>query len=105
MSSRWKCATALIFLLGAEVAVAQELPKTTAESTNYRATSRYADVIAFISAIQRVDPDVRVETFAASNEGRGLPLVIAGPSGLVDPRPAHGCGLRIVFIMGNIQAG
>ncbi|HLJ75388.1 MAG TPA: M14 family metallopeptidase [Thermoanaerobaculia bacterium] len=83
----------------------QELPKTTAESTNYRATSRYADVVAFISAIQRIDPDVRVETFATTNEGRALPLVIAGPPGVVDPRTARASGLPIVFIMANIHAG
>src|SRR5579872_7392801 len=105
MSTGWKCATALIFLLGVEVAVPQELPKTTAESTNYRATSRYADVVACISAIQRIDPDVRVETFATTNEGRALPLVIAGPPGVVDPRTARASGLPIVFIMANIHAG
>ncbi len=99
-------AKAIIFcLLLCEVAVAQELPKTTAETTNYRATSRYEDVMAFIAAIQRVDPDIRVETFATTNEGRALPLVIAGPPGVVDPRSAHATGLPIVFIMANIHAG
>ncbi|HEX9500474.1 MAG TPA: M14 family zinc carboxypeptidase, partial [Thermoanaerobaculia bacterium] len=88
-----------------EVALAQELPKTIAESSNYRATSRYDDVIAFVSAIQRADPDIRVETFATTNEGRALPLVIAGPPGVVDPRSAHAAGLPIVFIMANIHAG
>jgi len=85
--------------------VAQELPKTTAESSNYRATSRYSDVIDFISAIQRIDPGIRVETFATTNEGRALPLVIAGPPGVVDPRTAQASGLPIVFIMANIHAG
>jgi hypothetical protein len=99
-------AKALIFFcLLCEVAVAQELPKTIAESSNYRATSRYDDVIAFVSAIQRADPDIRVETFATTNEGRALPLVIAGPPGVVDPRSAHAAGLPVVFIMANIHAG
>ena len=99
-------ARALIFFcLLCEVALAQELPKTIAESSNYRATSRYDDVIAFVSAIQRADPDIRVETFATTNEGRALPLVIAGPPGVVDPRSAHAAGLPIVFIMANIHAG
>src|SRR5882672_5895091 len=47
--------TAILFLL-CEAALAQELPKTTAESSNYRSTSRYDDVIAFVSAIQRAIP-------------------------------------------------
>ncbi len=99
-------ATALIFsILLCEAALAQELPKTTAESSNYRSTSRYDDVIAFVAAIQQADPDIRVETFATSNEGRALPLVIAGPAGAVDPRSAHATGLPIVFIMANIHAG
>src|SRR2546430_11128609 len=95
----------IFFCLLCEVAVAQELPKTIAESSNYRATSRYDDVIAFVGAIQRADPDIRVETFATTNEGRALPLVIAGPPGVVDPRSAHAAGLPVVFIMANIHAG
>jgi len=83
----------------------QELPKTTAETSNYIATSRYADVMAFIAAIQHADPDVRVETFATTTEGRALPLVIAGPPGIVTPRSAHAGGLPVVFIMANIHAG
>src|SRR5256714_7616289 len=99
-------AKALIFFcLLCEVVVAQELPKTIAESSNYRATSRYDDVIAFVSAIQRADADIRVETSAITNEGRALPLVIAGPPGVVDPRTAHATGLPVVFIMANIHAG
>src|SRR5438132_5920650 len=95
----------LILCCVCEVGLAQELPRTTAESTNYRGTSRYAEVMEFIAAIQRADPDIRVETFATTNEGRALPLVIAGPAGVVDPRSAHASGLPIVFIMANIHAG
>ena len=99
-------AKALIFsILLCEAALAQELPRTTAESSNYRSTSRYEDVIDFIAAIQGTDPDIRVETFATSGEGRALPLVIAGPQGVVDPRSAQATGLPIVFIMANIHAG
>ncbi len=96
--------TIILFLL-CEVALGQELPKTAAEMSNDRSTSRYEDVIAFIAAIQRADPDIRVETFATTNEGRALPLVIAGPPGVVDPRTAHATGLPVVFIMANIHAG
>lgn len=99
-------ARALIFFcLLCEVSLAQELPKTTAETTNFRATSRYDEVMAFIGAIQHADPDIRVETFATTNEGRALPLVIAGPPGVVDPATARASGLPVVFIMGNIHAG
>jgi hypothetical protein len=92
-------------LLLSEVVMAAELPRTVAESSNYRSTSRYEDVMSFIAAVQRADPEVRVEPFATTNEGRALPLVIAGPPGIVDPRSAHATGLPIVFIMANIHAG
>src|SRR5438132_3875990 len=92
-------------LLLSEVVMAVELPRTVAESSNYRSTSRYEDVMSFIAAVQRADPEVRVEPFATTNEGRALPLVIAGPPGIVDPRSAHATGLPIVFIMANIHAG
>jgi hypothetical protein len=92
-------------LLLREVAMASELPKTVAELSNYASTSRYEDVVSFVGAIRRIDPDVRVETFAHSNGGRALPLVIVGPPGVVDPRSAKASGLPIVFIMANIHAG
>src|SRR2546430_6726273 len=95
----------ILFFLLCEATLALDLPKTVAESTNYRATSRYDDVIAFVSATQRADPDIRVETFATTSEGRALPLVIAGPPGVVDPRSAHAAALPVVFIMANIHAG
>ena len=85
--------------------MAQELPRTKAEESNYQMTSRYADVMEFVSAIQRRDPAIRVETFATTNEGRALPLAIAGPPGVIDPRTAHASGLPVVFIMANIHAG
>lgn len=78
---------------------------TVPEISNYLSTSRYADVMAFIAAIQELDPDLRVETFGTTPEGRALPLVIAGPAGVVDPASARATGLPIVFIMANIHAG
>src|ERR1700737_173378 len=98
-------AMVLIFLLAAREEAMAELPKTVPETSSYRSTSRYDDVMAFVAAIQREDADVRVETFATTKEGRALPLVIAGPPGVVDPRTARATGLPIVFIMANIHAG
>src|SRR6184192_2346050 len=85
-----------------EVIMAAELPKTAAETSNYLSTSRYADVMAFVGAIQRADADIRVETFATTNEGRALPLVIVGP---YTPRSARASGKPVAFIMANIHAG
>jgi Zinc carboxypeptidase len=79
--------------------------KTVPETSNYLSTSRYADVMAFIAAMQESDPDLRVETFGTTAQGRALPLVIAGPPGVVDPASARATGLPVVFIMANIHAG
>ena len=57
-------------------------PVTTAESTNYKATSTYAEVLAFIRDLQKLSPLVRVETIATSTEGRAIPLLVIGK-----PRP------------------
>src|SRR5260221_31100 len=100
-----RAAIVTLFLLTSEVLMAQSLPQTTAESSHYLSTSRYDDVMAFVAAIQRADANIRVETFATTNEGRALPLVIAGPPGVVDPRSARATGLPVVFIMANIHAG
>ncbi|HYM62627.1 MAG TPA: M14 family metallopeptidase, partial [Thermoanaerobaculia bacterium] len=50
-------------------------------------------------------PGIRVEIFGTSGEGRALPLVIAGPAGVMSPESARASGKPVVFIMANIHAG
>jgi hypothetical protein len=76
-----------------------------AERTNYTETSRYADVLEFIAQVQRLSPDVKVESFAVTNEGRALPLVILSKPALGSPAEAAASGKPVVFIMANIHAG
>ena len=64
-------------------------PRTVAESTEYAATSRHADVLAFIRELQRLSPLVRVETLCLSTEGREVPLLVIGK-----PAPATPLGRR-----------
>src|SRR5258708_38813432 len=89
----------LLFISG--VAMASELPMTVAETTDYKSTSRYDDVISFVHAIQSIDPGIRLETFATTNEGRALPLVIVGPAGGADPRTPHPRAPPVLFIMAH----
>ncbi len=79
-------------------------PITRAEQSTFEETSRYADVRAFIDALARQTPHVRVEMFGRSEEGRELPLLVVG-----DP-PADlgshgGPGVPTVLVMANIHAG
>ncbi|HVG20330.1 MAG TPA: M14 family metallopeptidase [Blastocatellia bacterium] len=76
-----------------------------AERTNYAETSLYADVMDFIAQVQRASSDVKVETFAITNEGRALPLVILSNPVINSPAEAAASGKPIVFIMANIHAG
>src|SRR6185369_8083096 len=78
---------------------------TVAETSNYLSTLYYDDVMSFIAVIQQLDPGILVETFARTNEGRALPLVIVGPPGVIDPASARATGLPVVFVMANIHAG
>ncbi|HYA48921.1 MAG TPA: M14 family metallopeptidase, partial [Burkholderiales bacterium] len=80
-------------------------PKTTAEATDYAATSTYADVMAFIRGLQRLSPLLRVETLATTAEGRAVPLVVIGRPLPQDPLSLR-AGKRIaVYIEANIHAG
>jgi murein tripeptide amidase MpaA len=80
-------------------------PKTRAESSNYEETSRYEDVLAFITELQQQTNLLRVETFGKTEEGRELPLLIISNPPLVTARAAHASGKTVVFIQANIHAG
>lgn len=84
---------------------AQRGPPTTAERTDFAATSRYTDVMGFIAELQRLSPNLHVETMATTVEGRPIPLLVLG-----DPVPASPEALRDddrlrVYFQANIHAG
>jgi hypothetical protein len=96
--------TSALFPLGAQLE-AQEGLLTVAERSGFAATSRHADVMAFVTELQRLSPLVRVETMATSAEGRAIPLVVIG-----DPVPTSPLDLRyddraVVYFQANIHAG
>ncbi len=51
---------------------------TVAEKSDYKSTSRYKDVMEFISELTKSSPYIRVENIATSVEGRDIPLLIIG---------------------------
>src|SRR5262245_3961356 len=59
--------------------------KTTAESYEYRETSRYDDVIAFLKAVDAAFNFVLLTTFGYTLEGRPLPIAVVGK--VADARP------------------
>ena len=54
------------------------LPRTVAETSEFRATSRHADVLAFIEALKPHRPRMRVESMGKSGAGQDLPVLVFG---------------------------
>jgi hypothetical protein len=86
-------------------APAQQKPLTTPEETQYKATSRYADVMKFIAELQGLTPLLRVETLCTSAEGRNVPLLVIGKPLPALPSELRNDGRGIVYIQANIHAG
>ncbi|MEO7270744.1 MAG: M14 family zinc carboxypeptidase, partial [Vicinamibacterales bacterium] len=93
--------------LGAQAQGAKALAglKTRAESSEFRETSHYDDVVAFLDAVAKAAPKtVRLTTHGKTSEGRALPLAVIGaPEATADAVKKTG-KLR-VFIQANIHAG
>jgi len=80
-------------------------PLTVAEASDFKATSRYADVMAFLRELQMQSSYLRVEFLGTSTEGYDIPLVVVGhpvPASPNDPRTA---GKAVIYIQANIHAG
>lgn len=95
----------LLALNTSTLAQPTDLPKSRAELTNYEETTRYEEVLNFITELQKRSPLLRLESFGTSEEGRKLPLMIFSDTAISNPREARATGRAVVFIMANIHAG
>jgi hypothetical protein len=82
-----------------------EPPRTVAETSDYQATSRHADVAAFCERLAKESPLVRLGELGQSHEGRKLPLLILADPPVATAEAAARSGKLVVFAMGNIHAG
>jgi len=80
--------------------------KTVAESSDYRTTSTYAEVLGFMTIVDNASPNIRVISYGTTYEGRMMPLAVVG-TGLKDASAASvkASGKLRVHIQGNIHAG
>jgi hypothetical protein len=79
--------------------------KTRPERTDYRETSSYDDVVAFMNEVAQAAPTrIRLTTFARTVEGRTLPLAVVGAPAATAEAVRRTGKLR-VFIQGNIHGG
>jgi hypothetical protein len=81
------------------------LPRTVAEATDYGATSRHDDVLAFCREIAARTDLVRLTTMGDSAEGRDQAVVIVSDRGALTPEAARAQGKVIVLCQANIHAG
>ncbi|MDQ2664887.1 MAG: M14 family metallopeptidase [Gemmatimonadota bacterium] len=90
---------------GAMVTRAHDLPVTRAERTNYLETSHYADVIAFLDSLKRLNAPLAFGSIGRTSEGRDIPYVIASRPLVHSAAEARATGKLIVYVQGNIHAG
>jgi hypothetical protein len=83
----------------------QKSPQTVAESSDFTATSRYADVMKFIQELQQKSSLLRVETLCVSTEGRRVPLLVIGRPVPFSPLALRRDRRAVVYIQANIHAG
>jgi dipeptidyl-peptidase-4 len=83
-------------------AAAQE---TVPEKTDFRATSRHADVVAYCESLAKKSPLVRVTEIGKSAEGRALPMLVLADPPLVTPDEAVKSRKLTVLLFANIHAG
>ena len=74
------------------------------KKTEYRDTSKYADVVAFLDAIDAASDRVHVTTFGTTTEQRALPLAVIGAPDATAAAVRRTGKLR-VYIQGNIHGG
>lgn len=83
-----------------------DAPLTKAEATQWRETSRHADVMRFVAALAaRGDRRLAISNFGASPEGRELPLLVLSARGIRTPDEARRSGLPVVLVINGIHAG
>lgn len=78
-------------------------PKTRAEATGFRETSRYADVIAFVDSLH--DRPFTFGSIGRTNEGREIPYIIASYPQVSTPAEARQLKRPVVYVQANIHAG
>ncbi len=80
-------------------------PRTRPELTNYRETSRYADVRQFLDSLRRLRAPLVFGSIGKTNEGREIPYVVASRPLVSTPSEASRLRRPIVYVQGNIHAG
>ncbi len=79
--------------------------QTVAEKSDYKATSKAADVLAFCEAVAKRGPTAKLDSFGTSHEGRKLPLLVIADPPVATAEEAKQSGKLVVLAFANIHAG
>ncbi|MCU0461749.1 MAG: M14 family metallopeptidase [Bacteroidales bacterium] len=97
--------TAVSVLVSFQYLLSQPAFLTVAESSDFKSTSNYNDVMSFIEKLKSSSKFLRVETIAQTAEGRDVPLLIIGKPLPKSPAQLVNDERVIVYIQANIHAG
>lgn len=78
---------------------------TRAEASDYRETTRYDEVNAFLEVLANASERIHRTTFGYTVEGRSLPLAVFGDVESAAPEAVRQSGKARVFVMADIHAG
>ncbi len=78
---------------------------TIAESSNFTATSTYADVMGFVKDLDQRYDHMKLVTIASSTEGREIPMLIIGSPLPESPKDLENDPRMVVYLQANIHAG
>jgi dipeptidyl aminopeptidase/acylaminoacyl peptidase len=78
---------------------------TVAEQSDFKATSKHAQVIDFCQRLAKASPLVRIVEFGKTSEGKVLPAIVLADPPVSTPEEAAGSNKLVVYAQGNIHAG
>lgn len=81
-----------------------DLLLTRAERTDFRETTRYAEVVELSERLADRSSDILLTSFGYTQEGRSLPLLVVGAPD-ASAAAVRGTGKTRVYVQGNIHAG
>src|SRR6266516_7075247 len=84
---------------------AQALPRTTAERSDYAATSTTAEVGAFLDSLALAGAPISMSELGTSALGRPIYFVIAADPAVTSAAEAAASGKLVVYLQANIHAG
>jgi len=86
---------------------AQEAPRllTRAERSDFQETSRYDEVMHFVTEVVKGRPDMHLTTMGYTFEGRPIPMVVVGRVPDASPEAVRASGKTRVYLQGGIHAG